>query len=113
MADFVYKPDFGYKTKPFYNVLRTKFDNKVEQRRLKTSQKLRSWELSFNNRSTTEKNAVSTFYDDKKGSLTAFSISIDGSDVTGIFVEDSFWYERIAPNVYNYGFEFEEVITSS
>lgn len=111
MPDFVYRPDFNWGSEPQYKVLRTKFENNVEQRRLKTSTKLRKFRLEFKNRRSSEMSAVHTFFDSKKGSLTSFSISIDGSDVTGIIVPETFNYTLIAPGVYTYSFDFEEVVT--
>ena len=110
MADFAYSPDFNYKVKPHYNVLVSAFENKVEQTRLKSSKKLRSYELNFTNRSQAEMTAVNAFFDAKKGSLTTFTVNIDGVDVLGRFVQDSFFYQRVAGAVYTYGFNFQEVI---
>jgi phage-related protein len=110
MADFIYSPDFSYEVKPRYQVNRTKFENNYDQRRLITSTKLRMFRLVFNNRSTTEMSAVKTFFDSKKGSLTSFTLNIESEDVRGIFVEESFTHSRIAPNVYSYQFDFEEVL---
>lgn len=109
MADFAYSPDFNYKVKPRYNVLTSTFENKTEQSRLKSSKKLRAYELNFTNRPQAEMNAVNTFFDTKKGSLTAFTVNIEGVDVLGKFVEDSFFYQRVASAVYSYGFNFQEV----
>jgi|GEM_PF-3587621 len=113
MADFAYAPDFNYKTKPRYNTLVSTFENKVEQRRLKSPKKLRSYELTFTNRSQVEISAVNAFFDSKKGSLTTFTVNIEGEDVLGRFVEDSFYSQRLAPSVYNYGFNFQEVVNAS
>lgn len=112
MATFGYSPDFNYRVTPKYSVLRTRFENNVEQRRLRTSRKLRTFDLTFENRSTTEVEAVIDFFDARKGSLDEFDLVIAGETVNGVFVEDSFFYQRLAPNVYAYGFQFEEVITS-
>lgn len=112
MADFAYKPDFGYQTAPEYDVLRVKFENNMDQRRLRTSTKIRKYKLVFDNRDGTEKDAVKAFFDAKFGSLTAFSITIDGEDVTGIFVEETFSFVRKAPDVYSYQFEFEEIVSA-
>lgn len=110
MADFPYKPDFKYRVKPAYNVLISKFENQVEQRRLKTSGKLRPWDLIFQNVDKTEMDAVNTFFDNKKGELTSFTIDLDGSEVLGRFGEGSFWSQPVAYQVYHYGFLFQEVI---
>lgn len=111
MPDFAYRPDFSWGAEPEYKILRTKFENNVEQRRLKTSTKLKKFRLEFKNRSSTEMSAVHAFFDTKYGSLTSFSVSIDGADVTGIIVPGTFNYSLIAPGVYTYGFDFEEVVT--
>lgn len=111
MPDFAYRPDFLWAAQPEYKVLRTKFENNVEQRRLKTSTKLRKFKLEFKNRRTAEMSAVNAFFDSKYGSLTSFSISIDGADVTGIIVPETFNYVLVAPGVYTYSFDFEEVVT--
>lgn len=111
MADFAYVPDFGWNSKPSFGVLRSKFENGVEQRRLKRTTKLRTFELVFNNRSAAEMTAVLSFFDSKYESLTAFSISINGVDVTGIIAQDTFVYDRTGPNQFNYSFRFEEQIS--
>lgn len=111
MADFPYLPDFSYEIESNYNVLRTKFENQSEQRRLKSSKKLRKLRLVFENRSTAEKVAVIAFFDDKFGSLTSFTIAIEGEDILGIFAPGSFRHTRIAPEVYAYQFDFEEVVS--
>ncbi len=113
MADFAYSPDFNYKVKPRYNVLISTFENKVEQTRLKSSKKLRSYELTFANRKDTEMTAVNTFFDTKAGSLHTFTVNIEGVDILGRFVEDSFYSQRVAPKVYTYGFNFQEVAFAS
>jgi len=110
MADFAYKPDFKYQVKPSYKVLISEYENRVEQRRLKTSQKIREWRLIFTHRDNSEMTAVNTFFDSKKEALTSFTINLDGADVTGRFVPDTFWYQPVAYQVYNYGFNFIEVI---
>lgn len=110
MADFAYNPDWKYKVSPDYNVLVSKFENKVEQRRLKSSAKLRKWELGFSTRNTTEFNTVKSFFDTKKGAWTSFTMSLDGETVTGRFEEESFWFIPLASGIWNYGFTFQEVI---
>jgi hypothetical protein len=111
MADFAYSPDWNLRTKPNYNVAISKFRNNAEQRRLISSQKLRKWDLEFKSRDSAEMAAVNTFYDTKYGPLTSFTMLIDGETVTGRFEEDSFWSEKIAPGLYNYGFTFQEVVS--
>ena len=110
MAEFPYVADFDWKAKPSYGVLRSKFENGVEQRRLKRGVNLRTFELIFNNRNSTEMNAVLDFFDAKYESLTAFSISINGEDVAGIIAEGTFNHGRSGPNSYDYNFRFEEVL---
>lgn len=111
MADFAYSPDWNFKSQPKYNVAITKFRNNFEQRRLISSKKLGKWDFEFKSRDTTEMAAVNTFYDTKYGALSSFTMDIDGVTVTGRFEEDSFWSEKIAPGLYNYGFSFQEVVS--
>lgn len=108
MADFAYSPDFDYVVKKKYDVIISRFENGYEQRRLKCNTPLRTFSLQFTARDATEMAAVKTFYGTYYGSLTAFSISIEGADVTGRFVEDSFTWKRRAYNVYDYSFDFQE-----
>lgn len=110
MADFPYKPDFGYKIKPKYNTLRKKYANNVDQVRLMSSQKTRDFDLPFSNRSQTERNAVEDFYDAKTGAATTFTIEIDGEEITVRFVEESLEIVRKAPGIYDYSFQCEEVV---
>lgn len=109
MANFLYKSDFKYKVNPDYAVLTSKFENGYEQRRLKHSLKLRVYDLVFSSRTKTEFDDVNIFFDNKKGSLTAFTISIDNEDILGVFIEGTFQYSLIAYQVYDYGFRFREV----
>lgn len=111
MADFAYRPDFNYAISPMFNVLRVKFENNADQRRLKSSQKLRKLKLVFENRSADEMSAVKSFFDSKSGSFQSFTIEIDSETLTGIFVQDSFEYVRKAAGVYTYQFDFEEILT--
>jgi hypothetical protein len=111
MADFAYKPDFNYEGSPNYSVLRSEFENGFDQTRLVHSQKLRKFQLTFANRKSDEMSAVHTFFGTKKGTLTAFTISIDGEDVTGRFVQDSFKYTRTGPLTWDYSFAFDEIRT--
>lgn len=110
MADFPYNPDFGYKVNSKFATVRTKMENGVEQRRLVHGRKLRDFQLPFSNRNTTEMDAAKAFFDLKNGSTTAFTISIEGADVLGVFQEDSFVHTRTGPNSWSYEFTFEEVI---
>lgn len=110
METFPYRPDFGANCKPRYNTETTRFENEVEQTRLITSKKLRTWEsLPFSSRSPEEMDAVITFFETVKEDLEAFTITIDGEEVIGKIDKGSFWHSRIAPAVYNYGFTFREV----
>ncbi len=111
MADFPYLPDpFDNKCKSRYNTESTIYENKVEDSRLITSKKLRTWEeLKFTVRTKSEMDAAIVFFDLKKENLTSFSISIDGETVTGKFIKDSFWNSRRSYAVYDYGFGFQEV----
>lgn len=110
MENFPYSPDFGAKCKPRYNTESTKFENETEETRLITSKKLRTWEdLPFSSRSPEEMEVVHDFFDTVKEDLESFTITIDGESVTGKIDKGSFWYSRIAPVVYNYGFTFREV----
>jgi hypothetical protein len=111
MADFLYSPDFKYNVKPSYDVAVTDHENRSEQRRLLNTTKLREYSLKFTNRTNTERDAVDTFFDAKKGALTAFTIDVDGEEVTVRFVKDSFWWSKVAYQVYNYGFQVKEVVS--
>lgn len=112
MADFGYSPDFNYRVESNFNVIRSRFENQSEQRRLKSAQKLRKFSLNFRNRSSSEFSAVVSFFEAKYGSLTEFTVDINGEEVTGIFVERSFSWSRNSPNSYSYSFEFEEVVST-
>ncbi len=110
MENFPYKPDFGARCKPRYNTETERFENQSEETRLLDSTKLRTWDdLPFSSRGPTEMTAVKTFFDIVKEDLEAFTITIDEEVVTGKINKDSFWYIRVAPAVYNYGFTFREV----
>ncbi len=110
MENFTYNPDFGYKCKSQYNTETSKFENETEETRLLTSQKLRIWEdLLFSTRTLAEVEAVITFFDTVKKDLEFFTFTLDGEEITGKIDKGSFWYTRIAPEVYNYGFTFREV----
>ena len=110
MADFPYSPDFGARRKPRYNTATTKYENEVEDSRLLTSQKLRTWEnLLFSSRKAAEMSAVDTIFDTYKEDLTEFTIEIDEETVTGKIDKGSFWSARVGPAVYDYGFPFREV----
>ena len=110
MADFAYKPDFAYKVTPNYAVLISKFENNYEQRRLKAASKLRRFELVFKVRQKAEMDAVKSFFESKKGALTAFTMDIEDEEVKGRFVEGSFWFSLYRYQIYNYGFTFQEVL---
>lgn len=110
METFPYKPDFGAKCKPRYNTATTRFENETEETRLLTSKKLRTWEdLPFSSRDLTEMAAVNAIFDAVNEDLEEITITIDGEEVAGKIAKDSFWYARIAPLVYDYGFTFREV----
>ena len=110
MADFAYSPNFGARCKPRYNTATTRYENEAEDSRLLTSQKLRIWEnLTFSARGSAEMAAVNTFFDTYKEDLTEFTMSIDDETVTGKIDKGSFWYVRVGPAVYDYGFTFREV----
>ena len=110
MENFPYKPDFGSRCKPRYNTITSKFENETEETRLITSGKLRIWDnLNFSSRTPEEMTAVHTFFETVKEDLEAFTITIDGESVTGKIDKDTFWYSRVAPAVYDYGFTFREV----
>lgn len=109
MADFTYKPDFGYKVIPRFNTIVKKYASGVDQVRLVGTKKLRTFEFSFSNRKPAERDAVLAFYDSKYGATTPFTMSIDGVDISGRFVEESLSVTRLAPNVYSYSFQFEEI----
>lgn len=109
MADFTYKPDFGYKVIPRFNTITKKYASGVDQVRLVGTKKLRTFEMSFNNRTKAERDAVIAFYDSKYGATIPFTISIDGEDILGRFIEESLSMVRINPNVYSYSFQFEEI----
>ncbi len=109
-SDFTYSPDFKYQVKPNYPVLRSKFENGYEVRRLKSAAKLRKWELSFSNRDSTEMTAVKALFDAKHGSFASFTMDIDSETITGVFAEGSFWYAPVSANAWSYGFTFEEVL---
>ena len=109
MENFPYSPDFGAKCKPRYNTSTTKFENETEETRLLTSKQLRAWEdLPFSGRGATEMTAVKTFFATVYEDLEEFTITIDGEVITGKINKDSFWYVRVGPAVYNYGFTFRE-----
>lgn len=110
MADFPYKPDFGYKVQPKYNTLVKRYANNVDQARLVSSQKLRTMTLPFSNRNGTEKDAAEAFYDTKKGATTTFTVEVDGETITGRFIEGTFSFVHKAGDVYDYEFQFEEVV---
>lgn len=110
MADFAYSPDFQYKVNPDHNVLISEFENGYEQRRLKHENKIRTFDLSFKARTNTEFAAVLSFFDTKKGALTAFTMDLDGSTITGRLVPGSFVYTLRAYHIYDYAFRFREVL---
>lgn len=109
MADFAYSPDFNYRVQSRYNVETSKFENMVEEARLLTSKKLRLFELTFKNRDKTERDAAIAFFDTKQENLTEFTMEIDGNTITGKFVPNTFYDIKMAANVYEYGFSFQEV----
>jgi hypothetical protein len=110
MADFPYNPDFGYQRSPDYNVLVKEYANGVDQARLISTKKINDpIDLPFTIRDKTETDAAEAFFDSKFGSLTIFTISIDGVEYSGRFVRKSFYRKHIGPQIYNYGFQFKEV----
>lgn len=110
MADWSYDPDFKYRVKPNYNVLISEFENGYEQRRLKHANKIREYDLTFKTRDNTEMSAAITFFDNKNGAETSFTIELDGETVTVRFVPNTFWWRLIAYQVYDYGFRVREVL---
>jgi hypothetical protein len=110
MDNFPYSPDFKYKVTSRYNVESTQYENKVEDSRLITSKKLRTFELSaFTSRLKAEIDAVIAFFDAQKENLTPFTITIDEESITGKFEPGTFWYSKVSAGIYEYGFTFQEV----
>jgi hypothetical protein len=110
MADFLYNHDFGCKVEPDYNVLQKQYANWADQARLVSSGKLRQANPTYSVRTKTEVDAVIAFFDSKKGGLTAFTININGEEMTVRFVKGSFWHVKDSPNSWSYGFKIMEVI---
>lgn len=109
MAVFPYSPDFGYEGKHRYNVGVSQFENQVEEARLLSSKKLRTWDnLEFTARTKTERDAAVAFFDSQKENLTEFDLVIDGETVTGKFVPDTFKDKRVAYGIWHYYFGFKE-----
>ncbi len=109
MDNFPYSPDFKYKVTPKYNVESTQYENKVEDSRLLTSKKLRTFEFPFTVRPKTEMDIVIAFFDTQKENLNPFTVTIDGEIITGKFEPGTFWYSPISAGIYEYGFTFQEV----
>lgn len=111
-SDFTYTPDYVFVETPTFNTLISKFESGVEQRRAKRSAVQRKWTLQFTNKGKTEADAVNTFFQGKKGALTAFTWTnpIDSVEYTVRFVDDSFEMNLIAYQLYSYQFSFIEVL---
>lgn len=112
MADFTYSCDFPVKEEIAYKTLRSEFDNGAEQRRGKRSSSVRKFTLSFSNRTKAEMEEVKSFFIAKLGGYTSFTWTNpnDSVDYTVTFVEDSFSFDLVAFEVYNFQLSLQEVL---
>jgi phage-related protein len=111
MADFTILADKAIEQKIEYNVLISDFENLVEQRRLKSVNPRREWQLKFENRTSTEMLEVQNFFISKFGSYTSFTwvCPIDSTQYTVRFSENGFQCSKVAYDIYNFNITFIEV----
>lgn len=112
MADFSLAPDYVFVKKTGYDTIVSEFENGAEQRRARRSGSIRSWRLSYRNKTTAELATVQTLFDAKKGALTSFTWTnpTDSVDYTVRFKEDSLEVAQKAYGVFDFDFELVEVI---
>ena len=109
MADWPYSPDFGYEITPKFNTITKEYASGIDQVRLVTTKKKRSYEFQFSRVRQAERDAAEAFYNSHYGATNPFTMEIDGEVVTGRFVEGSFKITKVGPGIYDYTFQFQEI----
>jgi len=112
MPEFTWDPDFPVDVETAYKTLVSKFENGFEQRRAVRSGSIKTFKLTFTNRTATEMQAVKSFFDTKKGQLTAFTFTNpnDSTTYTVRYSEDSFVESRKSVGIYDFRFDLIQVL---
>lgn len=112
MADLELAPDFAFAKKTNYDTIISEFENGIEQRRPRRTNKIREWNLQFRNRPASEVATIQTLFDANKGAYSSFTWlnPQDAATYTVRFKEDSFEHRNHAPGFYDFDFTLVEVI---
>ena len=110
--DLTVAPDFVVPLTTSYKTLVSKFENGVEQRRQKWGVGVRGWNLTFRNRTQTEKNTLQALFDATKGRLTSFlwTNPLDGVQYTVRFDTDDLEVQLKAYQIYDLSFNLIQVL---
>ncbi|HNX82483.1 MAG TPA: DUF2460 domain-containing protein [Candidatus Omnitrophota bacterium] len=111
MSDLTLKPGYGFVETLQFKTLVSKFENGAEQRRAKWLTGLSEYELTYNNQSAADMNALYTLFNTKLGQYASFSWThpVSGATITVRFKEDSFKTTYVAYGIYTVSFTLVQV----
>jgi phage-related protein len=109
--DLTVSPDFTLPLTTAYKTLVSKFENGAEQRRAKWATPIRSWRLSFRNKSQTDKDTLQTLFASKLGRYGTFlwTNPLDSVQYTVRFDTDELQVSEKAYQIYDIEFDLIEV----
>lgn len=111
MSDFSYSIDRVVEEEIQYQTLISSFESGYEQRRKRWENPLRRFTLEATNRTQSEMENIRNFFTGKYGSYSSFTWTNpnDSTEYTVRFMEDSLKIERVAYQVYELEFKFQEI----
>lgn len=110
MATFTLTPDFVFEPELTFNVVQTRFENNVTQRRVRTPAITRKFNLVFLNRTKADYEYTRDFLTTAVGPYTAFDFvnPIDNVTYSVCFVGTTFKVAWKRYSSYNFEFSVEE-----
>lgn len=110
MSEFTWIPDFTIAGGSEHKTLESEMENGVKQYRQKWPSQMRTWKLSFKNRTLTETLAIEAFFNLKYGKATSFTWTNPRTNVeyTVRFKTDKLSYDEHDYDSCDFEIEFEE-----